>query len=485
MKNYPTLWYTSGTVQRVGQHDCAMARYLEYHAGAHGCGWKRKATAVPLATGAAVHQGIELIGGWILDWQAAHAGQRLIQVPDEVIAWAASEAAERYAHTARTRGLELTKTDVDAHAAVEQLIVEQATLIEAQVWIYAIVRLPFMLARARVLAVEHEEVPVLDCTCGLGDWVGRDVDHAARGCQGIVSQGKADWLWEVVETHEIEYEEFKTKSVANYGWEQAWEHSGQLFRNMEAASKRLGRDVSTAYVPVLYKGKRDRWDRDDKTSPKVQQSPLVYGWFDPGNGMDRGPEWAARNKWWDEWGKGHTLPRTYSRKLIVDVNCPLSAANPNGAVVRAGASRVEQWVKGWILPAQYQELLRVLGPFPKPRALVADYTQSLLTEERRWRSDVEALRQLGLYQSSDRHVDEQGAVITVADVISRSWQCTRFDGSSCMWKPVCHKEPGWQSIETMGYYEIRKPHHGPEAEAFAACGVQFPESAEDDEDGGE
>lgn len=495
----------------IGQRDCAFARWLEFHAGQHGTGFRRRATAVPLATGAAVHTGLELIGKWILDWQRAHTQQRLITVPDEVIAWGASEAAIGYERRARARGLELTKTDVDSAAAIDLLIREQATLIEAQVWIYAIVRLPYMLSRCVLIDVEREEAPVVDCTCGLGDWVGEVEVHAARQCRGIVAMGKADFLWEVVGERAIEYEEFKTKATSNYGWDMSWEHSGQLFRNMEAASRRLGRDVSTAYVPVLYKGKRDRVDRDDKSQPKIQQSPLVYGWYDPGNGMTRGPEWAARYKWIDDYGKWHTLPRTYKRQGIWDESVPLGDVpplmlggdnlNPNGVAKRPGASRVEQWVKGWITPMQHYELLKVLGPFPKPTALVEEYTQAMLTEERRWRGDVAYLRAAGVYQPSDRKPVQQynggeglvstpGEIIHVdaAQVISRSWNCTRFDGSSCMFKPVCHKLPGWQDMTTMlsadgaPMYEIRTPHHSTEQTAYEAMGLQFPEQDEDDDE---
>ena len=488
----------------VGQHDCAYARWAGYHAGRHGTGYRSIAQAVPLATGSGVHTGMELIGRWILDWQHAHAGQRLLAVPDEVTAWAAIEAADGYARKAHARGLELTKTDVDAQSAIDRLIQEQRTLIEAQVWIYAIVRLPFMLAQRRLLDVEREETPVIDCTCGLGDWIGDHSHHAARGCRGIVAMGKADFLWETAEDVQtatgslrkgaIEYEEFKTKATPNYGWEQQWEHSGQLFRNMEAASKRLGKDVTQAYVPVLFKGRRDRRDREDKNSPKEQQSPLVFGYFDPGNGLGRDPEWSARYRWYDDWGKGHTLPRSYQRQPIWDEQFPLVGVNPNGVEFRADASRVERWVRGWILPIQYPELIKVLGPYQKPRAMVADYTQSMLTGERRWRSEVEYARGLGIFEPTDRvevpdNVDVPTPtdkvptqIITAADIFERSWACTRFAGDSCFMKPVCHREPGYeQGMLAMGRYEIRTPHHEPEKADAIARGVVF--AADDDDEG--
>lgn len=462
MSTFPSLWYTSNSPIHVGQRECKFERWLGNHAGRHGTGYRRKGTAVPLATGAAVHDGIGLLGGWVLEWQAAHAGQRLTAVPDAVLAWAATEAADAYERKARTKGLELTKTDLTAAAAVNQLILEQRTLIEAQVWIYGLVRMAVMLSLGRLVSAEQEEGPVLDCSCGLGDWVGQWDDHLARGCAGICAMGRADAIWELFDGGTLVYEEVKTKATSNYGWEQQWEHSGQLWLNMEAAERRIGRPIAQAYVPVLYKGRRDRTDREDKTAPKIQQSPLVYGWYDDGAPPLRPAEWAARYKWFDDWGKGHTLPRTFKRTAIFDEAVALPAQNPNGAVIRPEASRVERWVKGWILPIQYRELLQVLGPFPKPAILMQDAERSLLVEERKWRADVAWLRALGLYQASDRTAEGT----TAADLIPRSWACTKFDGTPCSFKPICHREPGWESMETIGYYEIRTPHHAIEKEAM-------------------
>ncbi len=503
---FPAIWYTSGTPIGIGQRGCAFERWLSNHAGTHGTGWRRKAVAVPLATGKGVHQGIELVGKWILEWQGAHPNQRLIDVarqfPD-VVAWAASEAAGRYAAGAVAKGLEITKTDLDAKPAIDRLILEQQTLIEAQVWIYCLARLPVMLADYRLLDVEREETPVIDCSCGLGDWVGQVETHAARGCTGICMQGRADFLWEGVSAHvggKIVYEEFKTKATPNYGWENAWEHAMQLVINMEAGSQRLGREISEAFVPVLYKGRRDRFDRNDQSAPRVQQSPLVYGYFDPGNGMTRLPEWSARNYWKDDYGKGHYLPKTYARVGIWDDTVDtLTGSNPNGVAFRGEASRVERWVTGWILPSQYPELLKVLGPFPKPRARVPKAIQSVLTEERRWRDTVADLRAAGVYTASDIGVyrfaqqlaetagetDYVERQMMAADVIARSWNCTKFDGTPCAYKQVCHDD---LDITTSPEFEIRTPHHSIEAAALRpyveALGLAFT-NEDEDEDGGE
>lgn len=469
---YPSLWFTSGTPHRLGQRECAYERWLGYHAGVHGTGFRRRATAVPLATGSGVHTGIGLLGQWILDWQKAHPTQRLTALPSEVIAWAATEAADRYEGVARGRGLELTKTDLDAAAAVEQLILEQRTLIEGLTWIYGLGRVPIMLSIARLVDVEREEGPVVQCTCGLGDWVGQWTDHKGRGCTGICAMGRGDAIWELIddtgigEPGALVYEEVKTKATPNYGWEQQWEHSSQLWLNMEAASKRLGKPVSQAYVPVLYKGKRDRTNRKDPTSPKIQQSALVWAWYDEGAPPMRPAAWASRYKWWDDWGKGHTLPKTYRRTPIWDDVTPLPDENPNQVAFRPGASRVERWVRGWIPQGQYPDYLQVLGPYPKPQVLVLDAERSLVIEEESWRGRLKTLRRLKVYQPSDvAHLDG-GDEITAADLIPRSWACTKFDGTPCMFKGICHREPGWEDINGLDRYEIRTPHHAIEKEAM-------------------
>jgi hypothetical protein len=469
--SYPALWYTSNTPISVGQRDCAFARWLGYHAGPHGTGYRRRATAVPLATGSGVHDGVQLIGEWILEWQAKFPRRRLTALPDAVAAWAATEAAGRYEAKARAKGLLLTGGDDDA-AAVAQLVAEQRTLVEGLIWIYVLVRLPAMLASYRLLAVEHEEAPVLDCTCGLGDWIGHATDHAARGCRGVVVQGRTDALWAPLDgdtQSPVVYEEIKTKATERKSWDDAWEHSGQLFLNMEAASRRLGRDVSQAFVTVLYKGWRGRDRGAPPTDPRYQHSPLCYGWHDPGNLPLREAEWSSRYRWKTADGETRQLGKTFRRVPIWVPDAPLPVA-------REGASRIENWVRQYITPDQVVDLCKTLGPFPRPRARVAKATAALLTEEQFWRVRVEALRRQGIVTPDDRRVEA---------VIPRSWACTNFDGTPCQFRPVCDEAPGWERIGEMGIYEIRRPHHATERVAFEQLGVTFPDEGDEDWDGEE
>jgi hypothetical protein len=472
---FPALWYTSNSPISRGQRDCGMRRYGEYHAGVHGSGYRRKAGVIPLATGKSVHQGLQLLGEWIMEWQTGNPAQRLVAVDQDAVAWAASEAAAKYEIRARSKGLQLSTTDSTTNVAMEQLILEQRTLVEALVWIYALVRLPYMLSQYRLLNVEYEEGPVLDCSCGLGDWVGTPPDHGARGCLGVVAQGRTDYLWEGMALDvagQLAYEEFKTKASQRKSWEDAWEHAAQLWLNMEAASRRLGKPVDTAFVPVLYKGWRGRDKGAPETDPKYQHSPLCYGWFDPGNPPMRPPAWSSTYKWFDEMGAGHTLPRTYTRQPIWNEALPLPAL-PD----RPDASRVERWVKSCIKPAQYMDLMTVLGPFPRPAYRLEDASHALLAEERKWRQDVEYLRSVHAYEISHP---------AVVDLIPRSWNCTGYDGTRCEFYPVCKKEPGWdQPLSQHPLYELRTPHHVPERQAFEALGVVFPGEGDEDEDGEE
>jgi len=467
---YPLLWYTSGTPHRTGLMECDMRRYLGTHAGRHGTGWRRISTAVPLATGHAVHVGHQLLGEWILDFQKAHPGRQLLSAPDEVIAWAAGEAALRYEARARARGLTLSSLDADAAYATEQLIMEQRTLVEALVWVYAIVRLPYLLSIARLIAIELECTPVLDCTCGLGDWIGDDLDHAARGCAGIVSQGRGDGLWQVYEDGSIIYEELKTKATERKSWEDAWEHSGQLWLNCEAASRRLGVEVNTVYVPILFKGWRGRDRGAPTTTPKYQHSELCYGWLDQAS-LDGEPRWAFKYKWYDDYGKEHRLGNSYRRVGLWDQNYEIPVPAETPRPVRPAASRVERWINGYLQPLHYTTYMRALGPFPRQRFRMDEATAGLLAEERLWRYRVDTLRAAGAFDHTHP--------MTLA-MVPRSWNCTSYDGTPCDFKMICDKEPGWESIESMGRYQIRGPHHAPEKEAFEKLGLVFPTEGDEE-----
>lgn len=450
---YPALWFTSRSAILEGQTHCAYGRWLGYHAGPHGTGWRRKQTAVPLATGSAVHTGVELLGKWIMEADVREAPARVAAVsrvvtglPHEVIAWAAIEAASQYENRTRKSGLLLALGDALSNADQDHLILEQRTLIEGLVWLWALVRLPILLRDYRLLNVEKEESIVLDCTCGLGEAISDWRVHDKRKCAGIVQMGRADLLWESRESSNVIYEELKTKSTPNMGWELAWEHSGQLNVNMEAASRRLGKSVSGALIDVLYKGRRDKPKGAGPEVRKTQQSALCYGIYEPG-GLGSSGLWRPRM---DREHWANTVP-------IWDENIPLSP-------VRDGASRVESWVTSNI--ASLAKAVQTLGPFPRPMALIPQALDSVRASERRWRVDVEDVRSL----------------VHPADVVfDRSWQCTNFDGSPCFAVPICFKQPGWESPGEMGIYEPRTPHHTAEKEAFEACGMVFADESGDAE----
>ena len=67
-------------------------------------------------------------------------------------------------------------------------------------------------------------------------------------------------------------------------------------------------------------------------------------------------------------------------------------------------------------------------------------------------------------------------------MIPRSWNCTSYDGTPCDFKALCDKEPGWESIEGMGRYQIRGPHHKPEKVAYEKLGLVFPPEGDEEFD---
>jgi hypothetical protein len=460
-----------------------MERYLGFHAGPHGTGYRRKSLSVPLATGGSVHTGIELLASWILDYQEAHQQMPPATLPLEVVAWAATEAAARYETKARARGfteiaLESVGTDLppglpgQLPPQVENLILEQRTLIEGILWVYGTLYLPGVLSQYRLINAEVEDALILDCTCGLGDAISDHQLHASRSCTGIVQQARADIIWEG-HTGEVAgtlvYDEAKTKATKNAPWEKSWEHSGQLLINMETASRRLGKRIDHAQIITLYKGWRGRDRNAPPDAPKHQHSPLCYGYRDPGAPGVHPAAWAAAYEWEDEYGHKRRLGKTYQRQAIWHEGIEL----PTPAGVRAEASRVERWVMGYIALAQVPDLLKVLGPFPHQVARVPLAIQAILAEERDWRELVRVIRD---------HVAEGGSEWEATDgLIPRSWACIKYDGAPCAFKPLCDREPGWDNPLGTGRYEIRTPHHAIEQQAFAEVGIEFPVEPEEEE----
>jgi len=100
----------------------------------------------------------------------------------------------------------------------------------------------------------------------------------------------------------------------------------------------------------------------------------------------------------------------------------------------------------------------------------------VLAEERLWRYRIDTLRAAGAFDHTHP--------MTLA-MIPRSWNCTGYDGTPCDFKPLCDKEPGWESIEGMGRYQIRGPHHEPEKVAFEKLGLQFPDEGDEEFEEGE
>lgn len=468
---YPLLWYSSNTPHKQGQTHCDYARWLGQHAGPHGTGYRLRSTAVPLATGIAHHRGLELIGGWILEHEQKFPGA-LYQLPVEVAAWAADEAASAYEATARARGLQLTALDATNAAAIEQLIMEQRTLVEALVWIWALVRLPGLLPEYTIFAVEDEECIVMDCTCGLGEQIADHDLHAANGCAGIAYQDKPDMIWRRRnDPNSYAYIQAKSWGSINASKEMKWEHDAQLLFGMEAASRRYGINVTEAFVDISLKGWRGRDRGKPVTEPKYQHTYLAYGYHNPVIGLQDVMSdtaaaigaWAAEDSWHDG-TRPRKLSGDYAKVPIWEPERPLP-------VVREGASRVENWVRGVLTPLQQAKQLTVLGPFPRPVNRVAKAVAGIKAEERRFRADVEYLREHGAIFPDHPLVEE---------VISRSWECTHYDGTPCFGRRVC-----WDDMhpETSGKFERRRPHHVPELEAVLALGHDLPESDEHEGEG--
>jgi hypothetical protein len=475
------IWLTSRSAFEAGSQNCAMRRYLNYHAGPYGYGFARKATSVPLATGSYAHLGCTETAKWILDARQA-TGVQPTSAPDDVIRWAADCAVQKYLRVVARRGvLTFAQDDEASLARLQLLIAEQSTLIEGLIWTWCLVRLPQILSEYEILHVEEEESYVLDCTCGLGSGLGELDDHEARGCNGIGLMSKPDILARRYSDAAVGYCELKTAGEARRSWADAWERKQQFLIGAQAAERRLGEPVTHAWVEGLVKGRRSR-DYGDSDGPKRQQSCLAYGYWQAPNPPLSVGGWLPAYESYDAEGIKHTPSRAKSgghRKLGLweGVTEELFPGLPEGM------SRMEYWVKYLVGNWQWnlQKNLSVVGPLPKRAELIEKAERSFITEERLWQDRVWRVYDFSAATGKTwgdpdfhRHLDS---------VVPRSWNCDPFGPDHpCPYQPLCFEHEGWQQPVVGGTFVFRSPHHLPEAEQMKARGYEFDPALMEEED---
>lgn len=474
------LWLTSRSAFETGTQRCAYKRYLENHAGQYNYGWSRKATSIPLTTGTYVDFGITQVLKWIVEARIS-SGTQVPEAPADVVRWAIGLALEKYQATVEKRGvLTLTADDPETTHRLRNLIQEQSYLIEGLIWCWVLVRLPGILDEYQILECQTEEMYVLDCDCGIGQGLGTQEDHEARGCHGIGLMSKPDFLAERKSDQILAYFEIKTTSQARREWDQSFERKIQLIIGILGAERRTGRTISHVWVEGLVKGQRKREYGADESQPKQQQTFLAYGYHRPGAPPLTVPEWEPSYEWYDSDGLPHKAARGKDGLKKVALWAVDESQFPDKPVEM---SRSEWWVRLWAVhsPTTIAKCLHPIGPLPKRLDMIADCEQAFIGEERKWQAGLWEL--YDFTERTGKGWETPEFQKEVGRVFVRSYQCDPYGPDhSCPMLPICFRDEGWQDPVAGGQFVHRTPHHLPERQQAEARGLVPDEGWELDED---
>lgn len=493
------LWLIDRSRVVDGRGFCERARYLGYHSGPTGYGIARKATKLPLMTGIAAHEGLAPILDYcrevITSQEQVEAQKQLYGgqvVPSEVVRVAVQAAQARYWATVEARGFAYLQENEEVRAVTR----EQNYLIEGLIWAWVLEVLPEVLARGRVVEVEHDDTYVFDCTCGLGDGVLSLGDHEARGCGGKGLMCRPDFLLETWQTLELEYHEFKTTGMDNMTFRDKWEVMVQLFAATLDAERRLEKHVQSIYIHGLVKGKRGgEYNPETGKYDGIvrQQSLFCYGYRKPAVPPMEPETWAALYEYFDPYEqKNKRLPKAFRKAGVWEL--------PDDYLAE-GMSKAEYWVK-WIPAEARRKNLVVLGPFSRQTMMVDHFLQEAGGEEDRWQRGLWQLWEVGQrlmlpHLQVDPQTGEQiepnwwdivwrdpEYQAAIDRLFPRSYECRRYGARSrCQFEGLCFYHEGWSMPLESGAFIDRRPHHKDELEQAIARGLLLPEegAAEDEE----
>jgi len=455
------LWLTDRSRYTTGLDKCARERFLSYHFGPSGYGIARQAQAIPLATGSYVHEGIAKV----LEYCQHHDQLP----PDQIIRMACESASQAYVKVIEARGLR----NLDEGERVETIITEQSYLIEGLIWAFALSFLPWLMGECRIIEVEREELLVVGCTCGLGDAIGEQAEHEARGCEGIGFQSRPDFLTEYrARPGVLAYWELKTVGSISEPWETQWETSIQFAAGALGASKRLELPIAESYVVGLIKGRREGSTYNPETKKRegalMQQSVFCYGYRKPGNPPLEDEDWQPSYNYTDEQGKGHTLGKAYSKAPLWDLKA------------QAGDISVPEFWAKWIPQEHLAKQITLIGPLPINDVLVSELVEELVAEEQKWKRIVWELYEV-LQGDAKGDWTSQPYQAALRRLVPRSWSCRRYGKRhECQYATICFSKEGWADPLNNGYV-LRRPHHDAEMAQMKARGLTPPEGWAEDE----
>ena len=469
------LWLVDRSRIADGRGFCQRARLLNYHIGPTGLGIARKGTKLPLVTGTGVHDGLAPILTWCQ--QVSAPPPPGWQVPDDVVRDAVARAQEAYQQTIAARGFGYLGETEESQAVTR----EQCYLVAGLIWAWTLEVLPEVLRRGRIVEVEHDDVYVVGCTCGLGSGIGTQQDHEARGCDGVGLMCRPDFLVETWDTHELEYHEFKTTGADMPTFRDKWEVMIQMFAATLDAERRLGKHVQSIYIHGLIKGKRQgEYNPETKRydGAPVQQSLFCYGYRKPGNPPMEVEDWQAQYEYLDPVdGKVRRLPRVYRKTGVWEL--------PE-EMLPAGMDRSEYWLK--VNPPEVRrKALVILGPFTRQTQMVEHFLEEMVAEEGRWRSGLWELYDLGveiLADHGDPQADLWWSVVwpnsrfqsLLNELFPRSYECRRYGARmACQFEGPCLGHEGADNPMATGLYIDRRPHHEAELVQAIERGLRLPD----------
>ena len=446
------LWPVDRSRVKAGHH-CQRERFWEYHS-YNGYGIRKVGEAVPLATGIYVH---EALAGVLEICQR----QGYTEVPHPAD-WAAEVQAvlgkviSKYDQVVKARGF----TDDILSGQVQATLQEQQALVIGLLWGWIRTTLPWVLAEFNIIAIEQEYTYVIGCSCGLGNGVGEVSDHVLRDCLGMMKMTRPDVILERKSDGQLGYHEFKTAAQVGYSWEQEWKDNIQFALGALGAERIIGREVSHYYIHALIKGSRVKKDQDDSSSPRIQNSGLVYRWYRPGVPPVRKPEWKALGGRWPgkDWDK-----------------------------IPIPQDEVADWAYSGLDEEAVSKMFRIFGPYDRPTWLIGQVIEQIEANEESWREKLDHY-----WGEAQDEIDRTGEPLPPAENVSLlnrifipSWDCYKY-GSKCQFFDLCHQVGGmWMDPVGSGQYAPRRPHHTPEVAQMIARGVEVPVEVGDDDAGGD
>jgi hypothetical protein len=296
-------------------HECPRLCWLRYYA--DGRGYESRKINVAQSTGTLLHS---IIGSILAEIRASDT------IPgDGFIDQAVQTAIMNYRQTALQRGL-----DISQEGSLEFELQRQAALAEGLARAWVRVRLPGLVARYRVVAVEEEWEVALDAA---GE---------------IVCMVRIDAVLEDRDSRDLWAFEMKTTGWMSDDWLEKWRYDSQTLMHCWAIERHMGRPCAGVIVEAFYKGtKRKRED----TGEDVYYSPLIHGYVKKGVPPFDEDEFSwdsanARRKGWesvDVW-QGYS-PKTWIAMLPEEI---LQAQLFSIEVFRS-PGEIETWVRQTII----------------------------------------------------------------------------------------------------------------------------------------